>query len=618
MSVHNNYTYSPPITTQPAEQQHMEEEREPRGFRKFWSRWGLLIKLMLALLFPILLETLDYTVVASAQPQIASSFNRLNLQSWVGTSYVITSTSFLPVFANITNIFGRYGTIQFALIVFAIGSILSTAAQSMPMLLAGRGISGVGAAALLTVTRVIFADNRNLQTNAIQTTMLSLLFAVGYSIGPLIGGFLASVSFRWIFAINLPICAASLILCFLFVRNELRGPQHDPRDDLPGRARPNRYRFLVRLSKVDWIGSFICVSALILVLLGLNWGSTREWNQAKVIAALVIGGILFLVFLTWEFYLGRYEITLNADGTIRAPFNPDSSTADGEGVLPKEPPRLIFHTVRMLPLYIFKTYNVSTISIASFAGGMLLFGCLYFIAIYFNIAAGYSSTRSGAQLLYFTPGLGTGFYIAMVIIRRFKQPKYAVVIGQHLQPIGIGLLAMAMSNNSKPQISGFLAVCGISVGMTIGTAEMVARFALADQHTAISVTINLFFLLAGGTIGLAQQSAVLETKVRSYISNLLITHQISSSDALAIARSLGSIGRADEGGIDHLPSELKSFVQDAYRYGTKWAFYSIIPWLIVGALPCLFLDTIPLSGVTEGNSTIEKRREDHPRGTTHE
>ena len=214
-----------------------------------------------------------------------------------------------------------------------------------------------------------------------------------------------------------------MILVFLLLRHDLLGPQRDPRDDLPGRARPDRHKFLVQLAKVDWIGSSIFVVALILILLGMNWGSTQEWNQAKVIATIVVGGVLLLAFLAWELFLGRYEIILNADGTIRLPRNPDTSIVPGEHIPLREPPRFVSHTTRMMPLYIFTNFNVIATSLSCFAGGMLMFGCFYFIAIYFNISAGFSSSKSGAQLLYFAPGIGTGVYLSLIIIARLKQVK---------------------------------------------------------------------------------------------------------------------------------------------------------------------------------------------------
>ena len=73
------------------------------------------------------------------------------VHSYIGTIYLLTSTVFLPLFASVADVFGRYWAMQVSLILFIIGSALSTAAQDMPMMLAGRGIAGVGAAGLLTV-----------------------------------------------------------------------------------------------------------------------------------------------------------------------------------------------------------------------------------------------------------------------------------------------------------------------------------------------------------------------------------------------------------------------------------------------------------------------------------
>lgn len=72
----------------------------------------------------------------------------------------------------------------------------------MPMMLAGRGISGIGAAGLLTVVRVILADSNSLNDNNFQSSILSILYAVGFSVGPVIGGALTEISFRWVFGIK--------------------------------------------------------------------------------------------------------------------------------------------------------------------------------------------------------------------------------------------------------------------------------------------------------------------------------------------------------------------------------------------------------------------------------
>ena len=77
--------------------------------------------------------------------------SQLFTPSYIGTSYLLASTVFLPLFASIADIYGRHFGLQLSLLFFLIGSAISTGAMNMPMILAGRGIAGIGAAGLLTV-----------------------------------------------------------------------------------------------------------------------------------------------------------------------------------------------------------------------------------------------------------------------------------------------------------------------------------------------------------------------------------------------------------------------------------------------------------------------------------
>jgi MFS family permease len=67
---------------------------------------------------------------------------------------LLTSTVFLPFFATLADMYGRHAALQVSLVFFLVGSAISTGGQSMPMVLAGRGIAGIGAAGLTTVIRV--------------------------------------------------------------------------------------------------------------------------------------------------------------------------------------------------------------------------------------------------------------------------------------------------------------------------------------------------------------------------------------------------------------------------------------------------------------------------------
>lgn len=86
-----------------------------------------------------------------ADSLLQSVFNRLDLQSYIGTVYLLTSTVFLPLFASLADVWGRHWALQLSLILFAIGSAISTGSQNMATMLAGRGVAGIGAAGMLSV-----------------------------------------------------------------------------------------------------------------------------------------------------------------------------------------------------------------------------------------------------------------------------------------------------------------------------------------------------------------------------------------------------------------------------------------------------------------------------------
>jgi len=158
----------------------------------------------------------------------------------------------------------------------------------------------------------------------------------------------------------------------------------------------------------------------------------------------------------------------------------------------------------------------------------------------------------------------------------------------------VGLIGLFTSQNKYPEISGFLGMAGAGIGLTIATLDVQSRFLLPPEQNAVSTTMNLFFRTAGGTVGLAQLSTVLESKLRSYIFGLVDSGKLSVDDALKIAQGLTSTGghQSASPGIADLPPHLQQVIKDAYGYGVKWAFYSLLPWCSVAALAVYTLGNI--------------------------
>ncbi|KAK7041530.1 hypothetical protein VNI00_009402 [Paramarasmius palmivorus] len=528
----------------------VKEEKAPRETTS--SEWWFRVKLASALAIPIFLETLDYTV---GVPPFRSAKISLTLAySYIGTLYLLTSTVFLPLFASVADIYGRHFAIQTSLIFFIIGSALSTGAQNMEMMLSGRAIAGIGAAGLLTVVRVIISDSRSLDDNNWQVSILFLLYAIGYSVGPLIGGYLTKVSFRWVFAINLPAAALSMILIFLLLRKDLKKGFVIEGTKLPT-SQPRTSSYLSKITKIDWIGTFLFVSAGILILLALNWGSTQDWDTIKVIVSFTVGGVVLLICIAWLYLLEKKQ-------------NNIASSPSG-----------IFSSYPTIPLELFRSMDICTVMAASFAGGMVMIVMFYFVAIFMTVAVGLDPSKAGVQLVYFAPGSGAGTMLAVRVTKRLRQPKYAIQLGGLILPISLGLISMAIQKNNQNIVNGFLAMAGVGCGLTLGSLNVHARFSQPSERVAIVSALILFFRSLGGTVGLAQCGAILNARVKSHLSSSDINLDFSVSGLGAIAS---------------LPASTQTIVRDAFRDGVRWCFISLVPWAGVAfILTVFFLSDIP-------------------------
>jgi MFS family permease len=302
-----------------------EDKRAARRYR--WILIG-------GLFFPFLVQALDATIIAGALSFIASDFGRSHLLdqllfiiyfcrrtfckwtdysnisigelaqlNWIVSAFNLTSATFIPMWGQFADIFGRHATLQGALVCMLIGSALCAGSPTtaFPMLLVGRALQGMSCAGLNILTKVILADRVSLKENAKNNTIFAIVGGLGYGIGPVIGGYLTEASWRWCFILNLPIAALGIVFGFFFLRPELLGPQTLPGVDDASQSH-GLVTFKTRLLTIDYGGQFLFLFGMGLLVLALTWGgSYYPWPDVKVLAPLVIGCVLFSAFLIWEF-----------------------------------------------------------------------------------------------------------------------------------------------------------------------------------------------------------------------------------------------------------------------------------------------------------------------------
>ena len=299
--------------------------------------------------------------------------------NWIISVFNLTSATFLPFWTQLTDIFGRYHTFQATIIISMIGLAICTSAptSAFGFFLFGRALAGLGDAGINICIRTILADRVSLPEYAINWTILSLIAGTSFGIGPMIGGYLTQVSWRWCFALSLPIAVLSLLLVFVLLRKELLGPQ--PLPQLEGRdISSHRGRLLARLSIIDYGGQILFFWGVGLLMLALTWGGgVYSWNSAAVIAPLCCGGILVLTWILYE-----------------------------RSMSPGRPLSRIFPLQRaMIAWELLSQRDIGILFVINFTIGLVMSSILNFMGFYFSLVEGRSSSDSGLSLLYYMPGL---------------------------------------------------------------------------------------------------------------------------------------------------------------------------------------------------------------------
>ena len=108
-----------------------KQQQQPTKGSAFWLSFA-------AILVAVLLSALDLTAVSTALPTITADLNGGDDFVWVGSAYALSSTAILPLSGTLANIFGRRPVVLLCVLIFALGSALSGAAQSMNMLIGAR------------------------------------------------------------------------------------------------------------------------------------------------------------------------------------------------------------------------------------------------------------------------------------------------------------------------------------------------------------------------------------------------------------------------------------------------------------------------------------------------
>jgi EmrB/QacA subfamily drug resistance transporter len=421
-----------------------------------------ILTIMSGLILGMLLAALDQTIVSTALTRISEDLHRQDLYSWVVTSYLLTSTASTPLYGKISDLYGRKRIFQFAIVIFLIGSALSGLSQNMFQLIAFRAVQGIGAGGLMSLALAIVGDVIPPRERGRYQGYFGAVFGASSVLGPLVGGLLVQIDWRWVFYVNLPIGFLALV-----VVNRVLHLDHQRRK-----------------AKIDWAGATLLVGGVSGVLIAVqNYGSQARISPLSWIFG--IGGVVMVAaFVWWE---GRAA----------------------------EP---------ILPLRLFRNDVFRVTTSLSLITGAVMFGAIIFLPQYMQLVRGVSPTVSGLRLLPLLAGLlltsiGSGY-----LISRYGRYRGYVIGGTALLVVGTALLTRIHLTTGFWTFSAILFVVGFSLGLFMQTTTLATQNSVDLSDMGVATSAVSFFRTLGGAIGASVLGSVLIEHSRAVGPALVAQH----------------------------------------------------------------------------------------------
>jgi len=414
------------------------------------SPWVIAMVVMLA----TFMEVLDTSVANVSLPHIAGSLSAtVDESTWVLTSYLVSNAIVLPLSGWFSSLFGRKNFYMFCVALFTVSSFLCGLAPSLGLLVFFRVLQGAGGGALQPVSQAILVESFPRQKQGMAMAVYGMGVVLAPIIGPTLGGWITdNYSWRWIFFINIPVGALSLLLTGALI--------FDP---------PYLIRRAWGQIKVDYVGLGFLALGLGFLQVLLDKGQTDDWfgsNFIVVCTICAVGGIVAAVL--WELHS-------------------------------KDP---------VINLHLLGDRNFAISTIAMFLLGVVLYGTTVLLPIFLQTLLGYNATLSGLVL---SPG-GVAVLVMMPVVGFLVgkvQARWLVIVGVIV--ISVSLFHMAEFNLTVDFNTAMWARIYQSLGMAFLFVPInTMAFATISKEKTNNATgiINLARNI-GGSVGISMVATLL-------------------------------------------------------------------------------------------------------------
>jgi MFS family permease len=465
------------------------------------------------------LAALDSTIIATLVPPISTSFTSFSALSWLASAYLIANAACQPLAGRLTDIFSRRTGLLFSNVFFGIGTLICGLATTQGMIITGRVIAGIGGGGLGAISTFMASDLIPLRRRGVWQGIGNIFWGLGSGIGGLFGGWVNDTwGWRWAFLIQVPFICVSALLVFFRVKVPV------VKTDTPS------------IKRVDFLGAFTLVSALVLLLFGLNTGgNTVPWTHPLVLTTLPLSALFLAVFIYVEEKVASEPI---------------------------------------IPVRLLLDRTVASTCLVNWFNTMATFSLIFYGPLYFQGVMGLSPAESGARLIPQSLGTAIGSLGSGIIMRSTGKYYWLNAAIEALFVLACGTMCTLALTTPAWLPFIYFALSGICYGgmLTVNLSALIA--AVDHVHQAVVTSASYAFRSTGATIGITVASAIFQNVLK-----LQLWAHLGDREGAAevIARIRGNIEE-----VKSLPDDWRGPILESYMMALRSVFFFCLGLSVLG------------------------------------